>query len=553
MKLGEKLIYLVLLLLVSCFFKSVAFADVTITETTGGTNLSADTCNLSFTNLEGLKITESIAGEIRTGNIVLNAPTGYVFNTEQDVTATIEGNIDLGAGPGVIQTATPLSGTITFSVLASSSNVSSITFSNIQIMPTNCVVPNSGNLYFNGTAGVSGGAGNLTIVSGVLDKFKVTITPEAGLTGASLTTTITVQDQHGNTTVDGFSEDVALTTDQGALIYPDTILNSEFTNGVWNGYIFIDNIAAVHTVTATGNGKTGNDTVDIGLNKITNLKCQSSGQTGAIWLSWIEPAQPVNGMFTGYVVKYSTMALSDSNWNKSTSILYSQSWAPAPAQGSATQQLITGLNPGTHYYFGVKLGKEGDTIGSFVSGTTTSCMAPASSSEAVTIAPPASHITYPSMNQELLAGQPIHIQGTARAAEGSSIQKVELSIDNSEWIKAQVTDNVDQDFVWEYIWSNPTVGEKTLRTRAYDWVNNIEESDDGIKIRVVSELTEEVDGTESNSGVESGNDSNLGILESLLPHLNPQTAQEIGENIIALQTYLISLLSQLITSLLPGA
>lgn len=54
-------------------------------------------------------------------------------------------------------------------------------------MPTNCVVPNSGNLYFNGTAGGSGGVGNLTIVSGVLDQFEVTMAPETGLTGANLT------------------------------------------------------------------------------------------------------------------------------------------------------------------------------------------------------------------------------------------------------------------------------------------------------------------------------------------------------------------------------
>jgi len=59
----------------------VALATVSITPATGGTSISADSTGGSYTTLTGPTITEGANRDITTGTIIINAPSGFEFNT----------------------------------------------------------------------------------------------------------------------------------------------------------------------------------------------------------------------------------------------------------------------------------------------------------------------------------------------------------------------------------------------------------------------------------------------------------------------------------------
>ncbi len=518
----KKIVSLIGILILTIGILSWSFpvrAAVSITGATGGSAISADTCNATpWTTLTGPVIIEGSAADISTGTIVLTAPSGFEFNTAQNVTAAVSpGNITLSAG-----TATPSASAVTFTVSATSNVASTITFSDVQVRPKtgNCTIPNTGNLVFSGTAGVSGNAGTLTMVAGTLNNFLVAITPTSALTGQNLATTITARDQHNNTTTTGFSGNVAMTASVGGtLVYPATITNASFTSGVWSGNLRIDK-AGSQTVTATGNTKTGTDTITITANSVSTLLCEASGQAGAIWLRWTEPAQAVSGMFGGFVAKHYAAALTDGNWASGTVI--TQTWSPASAQGGSNQQLIIGLNPGTRYYFGLTLGSGADTIASLVSNSP-SCIAPSAAiSKADTIAP-VSHITLPAAQSTVLAGQALMIKGTVLDTGGSSAQKVEVSVDGAKtWSLAKATANIDGNLVWEFTWQNPTVGAYTIKTRAYDWAGNVEVPGAGIQITVATSLP------------------------SAEKPVSQMTAKELEAKIVEIQQKIVEILSQMI-------
>src|SRR5207249_6862838 len=117
-----------------------ALAAVTITAATGGSAISADNTGGTWTTLTGTVLDESAGKEIGTGTIVLNAPSGFVFDTASTVTATV--TRIAGAGTALTltsSTATPTASTITFTVSAvdsTGSTFSRITYSNIRVRPS---------------------------------------------------------------------------------------------------------------------------------------------------------------------------------------------------------------------------------------------------------------------------------------------------------------------------------------------------------------------------------------------------------------------------------
>src|SRR5437016_9355007 len=74
---------------VAVFCAPKAFATVTVTATAGGSSVSADTTGGSYTALTGPTLMEGTAGEIGAGSIILNAPTGFIFNTNASVTVSV--------------------------------------------------------------------------------------------------------------------------------------------------------------------------------------------------------------------------------------------------------------------------------------------------------------------------------------------------------------------------------------------------------------------------------------------------------------------------------
>jgi uncharacterized delta-60 repeat protein len=85
---------------------------------------------------------------------------------------------------------------------------------------------------------------------------------------------------------------------------------------------------------------------------ITNLAASTPTNT-SITLTWTAPGNDgMKGNATVYVLKYSTSgAITDANWSSATT--YTQTWTPA-MNGTTETHIITGLTPGTKYWFAVE-------------------------------------------------------------------------------------------------------------------------------------------------------------------------------------------------------
>src|SRR5207249_591649 len=53
----------------------------TLTPATGGSAISADTTGGAYTSLTGPIYSETASGDVGTGTIILNVPSGFVFDT----------------------------------------------------------------------------------------------------------------------------------------------------------------------------------------------------------------------------------------------------------------------------------------------------------------------------------------------------------------------------------------------------------------------------------------------------------------------------------------
>ena len=213
------------------------FAAATVTAATGGSAISADNTGGSWTTLTGPTLAEGAHRDISTtGTIILNAPTGFEFNTGQNVTATItllvgsKNCFTFSSG-----TATPTSSTITFTVSAvdqaggSPTTYCKVDFSNIQVRPTAGTPLASGNITKSGTATIAGVTGStnfgtLTEVAGTATKLGITTQPS----GTASTNTdfatkpvVAVQDQYGNTK----------TTDNTSTITRSAVLSTQVCGG----------------------------------------------------------------------------------------------------------------------------------------------------------------------------------------------------------------------------------------------------------------------------------------------------------------------------------
>ena len=188
----------------------------TITAATGGTGISADNAiSGTYSSLTGPVITETAAGQVSTGTIVFNAPSGWEFNTAQVVTGTVTLAPGLN-GSTKLQlastTATPTASTITFTISQSSDNggnrAGRITFSNIQVRPTTGILSSTKSITNSGGAIPSGiSYGDLSLVVGATYEIAVeTMNDGSGAVvstqdleaGTSLEVFAVSRDQSGN-------------------------------------------------------------------------------------------------------------------------------------------------------------------------------------------------------------------------------------------------------------------------------------------------------------------------------------------------------------------
>lgn len=80
------------------------------------------------------------------------------------------------------------------------------------------------------------------------------------------------------------------------------------------------------------------------------LNASNNGMTEVV-LTWIAPADSGNGSATFYDIRYSTSPISEGNFDDATAVANPP--APQPA-GSAESYTVSGLAPGTTYYFAIK-------------------------------------------------------------------------------------------------------------------------------------------------------------------------------------------------------
>ena len=190
-----------------------------VTAATGGSAISADTTGSSFTTLSGPALDDI---NISTGTIILNAPDGFVFNTDVADAPTVLVTHEAGAGADVAGSVTSVtSSQITYTVTtAGSGNEDLLTWDNVQVQPAAGTPLASGNLYETGTSTVevvtqgSGGTnfGTLTEVAGAPSFLGFPQQPSSTVYGSVISpaVTVAVEDQFGNVTDSNASISLAL-------------------------------------------------------------------------------------------------------------------------------------------------------------------------------------------------------------------------------------------------------------------------------------------------------------------------------------------------------
>ncbi|MDP3962158.1 MAG: YDG domain-containing protein, partial [Pseudorhodobacter sp.] len=246
-------------LVVSGFFApQSAFAAATVYPATGGTDISIDTTfdggSGTFTPLEGPVITESVAGDIAVGTHTITLPTGWKFDINQNITISkIIGNIVLGS-----TSVTPTETSFSFVVNGQSTSASILSFSNIQVVPTDTTAPSTGNMTHLGAGIVSVDGstnfGTLSTVPGTVAQLVFATQPGGAEYGSLLNPqpVIKTQDQFGNDSTKDLASslDVGLTLTNGTgVLVGDATL--DIGTGAGNGTVIFTDL----TVDEFGAGK----------------------------------------------------------------------------------------------------------------------------------------------------------------------------------------------------------------------------------------------------------------------------------------------------------
>jgi hypothetical protein len=204
---------------------------------------------------------------------------------------------------------------------------------------------------------------------------------------------------------------------------------------------------------------------------INDLYCVFSQLKGAVWLSWTPPAGT-----NSYDVRYSVSPITAANFYNAWQ--FAQNWP-----GAANQGIVNNLTENYTYYFAMRAIDIGN-LASPISNLAY-CFVPEVTVQRDTT-PPNSSIIDPKDGAEISAGKNYTVLGTSSDIGGSSVQKVEISLDGgSNWRTVNPTKKNDNGFEWNFLWQNPSVGEYNLKTRATDWVDNIETPAVGIKVSVI--------------------------------------------------------------------
>lgn len=325
---------------------SVTVANITLTPATGGGAISADNFGTgSWTTLTGPVYEEAASGDVGVGTIILNAPSGFIFDVGGTaptvlITRTAGGGGDArninGAATGTSAAITSITTTtITFTVTSASNSgvTNSLTWQDIRVRPTAGAPLASGNLTISGTSTISGVTGStnfgtLTEVAGAQTKLVVTLPGETFTSGSgnsgSVTaqtagtsfniTSLTATDQYFNT-VTSYSgtKTIAYAGPGGSPTYTTSV---DFTLGASTTTLATTlKKAEATTITATDGGSYGNASSSLTVNAgaFTKMQILVPGETAAPGTATGKTGTPsVQTAGSGFTV---TVNAVDANWN----------------------------------------------------------------------------------------------------------------------------------------------------------------------------------------------------------------------------------------------
>jgi hypothetical protein len=202
---------------------------------------------------------------------------------------------------------------------------------------------------------------------------------------------------------------------------------------------------------------------------ISDLKCTYAESSGAVWLTWTPPSD-----IATYQVRRAQSGLDESNF--SIAIPVNQLWP-----GTASRGLAENLTQNTTWFFAIKSVNATSEVSAISNNAW--CFVP--SFAARVWVKPVSQITDPMPGTVLSAGANYTIRGVSTADKGTSIQKIEISLDGGmTWREAVGKISDAERLTFEYVWTNMTAGTYNIKVRATDWMNNVEIPGEGIQILV---------------------------------------------------------------------
>ncbi len=282
---------------------AIAVSGAQFTPATGGGAIAADGATGTFTSLTGPIYTETKAGDVGTGTIILNTPPGFIFDTG-GTPPTVSSVKISGAGNSPVQgSVTSVTATqITYTVTASSSNPSKLTWQNVRVRPTSGTLLALGNLTSSGTATVAGLPANANLgllreVPGAASTLVIQTQPSATATAGvpfAQQPVIRLQDQFGNFCTNNSSTAVTAARTSGTgsgTLQGTTTLNSvaglvTFTN-------LSHNVATTITIDFTATGATTATSTPIAISPAAMSRLVFTTQPGGATAGSAFSTQPV--------------------------------------------------------------------------------------------------------------------------------------------------------------------------------------------------------------------------------------------------------------------
>jgi MSHA biogenesis protein MshQ len=319
--------------LLLCTSHAMAASGVVVTAATGGTAISADATGGTYTALTGPTITEDGPAGIKTiGTIILNAPSGFIFDIGSNVTATVSSctgngsNTLVGNSPGSSsQTVTPTTNTITINIfqVSSGSVKCTLTWSNIRVRPTSGTPLASGNITRSGGATMAENPattnyGTLTEVIGAANRLAYGVQPSNTAAGASISpaVTVVVQDQFGNTVTSNTSSiSLAIGTNPGSGTLNGTISVAAVAGVATFSTLSINNAGTGYTLFASATNLTGAtsaafnitapvsgfDAVEVGAARATNIYTKLAGTAFSLDILALNSSNNIATTYAGTV------------------------------------------------------------------------------------------------------------------------------------------------------------------------------------------------------------------------------------------------------------